>query len=70
MFVQGLFCSISHGSTLRRKSWADPTIPSKVFVFVLVRGGFGRGASALPMNASVSSPVRLEEALHFVFGNI
>jgi hypothetical protein len=55
VFVQRLFCSISHGSTLRRKSWIDPTIPSKVFVFVLARGGCGRGASALPLNASVSS---------------
>ena len=54
-FVLGPFCSIPHGSTLRHKGWTDPTIHSKVFVFVLVRGGCGRGASALPLNASESS---------------
>ena len=52
VFVLGAFCSISHGSTLGRKGWTDPTIISKVFVFVLARGGCGRGASALPLNAS------------------
>jgi len=51
-FVLGLFCSISHGSTLRHKGWTNPTIHSQVFVFVLARGGCGRGASALPLNAS------------------
>jgi len=55
VFVLGLFCSISHDSTLRRKGWTNPTIPSQVFVFVLARGGCGRGASALPLNASESS---------------
>ena len=55
VFVLGLFCSISHDSTLRRKGWTNPTIPSKVFAFVLARGGCGRGASALPLNASESS---------------
>jgi hypothetical protein len=55
VFVLGLFCSISHDSTLRCKGWTDPTIPSQVFVFVLARGGCGRGASALPLNASESS---------------
>jgi len=54
-FVLGLLCSISHGSTLRRKGWTNPTIHSKVFAFVLARGGCGRGASALPLNASESS---------------
>jgi hypothetical protein len=54
VFVLGPFCSISHDSTLRRKGWTNPTIPSKVFVFVFVlaRGGCGRGASALPLNAN------------------
>jgi hypothetical protein len=52
MFVLGPFCSISHDSTLRRKGWTNPTILSKVFVFVLARGGCGRGASALPLNAN------------------
>jgi hypothetical protein len=52
VFVLGPFCSISHGSTLRRKGWTNPTIHSQVFVFVLARGGCGRGASALPLNAS------------------
>jgi hypothetical protein len=28
-FVLGLFCSISHDSTLWHKGWTDPTIPSK-----------------------------------------
>jgi hypothetical protein len=51
-FVLGPFCSISHGSTLRHKGWTDPTIHSQVFAFVLARGGCGRGASALPLNAS------------------
>jgi hypothetical protein len=55
VFVLGLFCSISYDSTLRRKGWTNPTIPSQVFVFVLARGGCGRGASALPLNASESS---------------
>ena len=55
VFVLGPFCSISHGSTLRRKGWTNPTIHSQVFVFVLARGGCGRGASALPLNASESS---------------
>ena len=55
VFVLGPFCSISHGSTLRRKGWINPTIPSQFFAFVLVRGGCGRGASALPLNASESS---------------
>ena len=55
MFVLGPFCSISHDSTLRRKGWTNPTILSKVFVFVLAPGGSGRGASALQLNASVSS---------------
>jgi len=55
VFVLGPFCSISHGSTLRRKGWTDPTIPSQFFAFVLARGGCGRGASALPLNASESS---------------
>jgi hypothetical protein len=54
-FVLGPFCSILHGSTLRRKGWTDPTIHSQVFAFVLARGGCGRGASALPLNASESS---------------
>jgi len=53
--VLGLFCLTSHGSTLRHKGWTNPTIPSQVFVFVLARGGCGRGASALPLNASESS---------------
>jgi hypothetical protein len=52
VFVLGPFCSILHGSTLRRKGWTDLTIHSQVFVFVLARGGCGRGASALPLNAS------------------
>jgi hypothetical protein len=55
VFVLGPFCSISHDSTLRRKGWTNPTIHSQVFVFVLARGGCGRGASALPLNASESS---------------
>src|ERR1035441_5077913 len=54
-FVLGPFCSISHDSTLRRKGQTNPTIHSQVFAFVLARGGCGRGASALPLNASVSS---------------
>ena len=54
-FVLGPFCSIPHDSTLRLKGWTNLTIPSQVFVFVLVRGGCGRGASALPLNASESS---------------
>jgi hypothetical protein len=28
-FVLGPFCSILHGSILRRKGWTNPTIPSK-----------------------------------------
>jgi len=52
VFVLGLFCSIWHDFTLRHKGQIDSTIPSEVFVFVLVRGGCGRGASALPLNAS------------------
>ena len=55
MFVLGPFCSISHDSTLRRKGQTNPTIHSQVFAFVLARGGCGRGASALPLNASESS---------------
>ena len=62
VFVLGLFCSISHGSTLRLKGWTNPTIHSKVFVFVLVRSGCGRGASALPLNASESSLTAREGA--------
>jgi len=63
--VLGLFCPIPHGSTLRYKGRTDPTIHSKVFVFALVRGGCGRGASALPLNASEARwpPVR---ALRFL----
>ena len=48
VFVLGPFCLISHDSTLRRKGWTNPTIHSQVFVFVLARGGCGRGASAPP----------------------
>jgi len=62
VFVLGPFCSISHGSTLRRKGWTNPTIHSQVFAFVLARGGCGRGASALPLNASVSSLTAREGA--------
>jgi hypothetical protein len=62
VFVLGLFCSISHGSTLRHKGWTNPTIHSQVFVFVLARGGCGRGASALPLNASESSLTAREGA--------
>ena len=54
VFVLGSFCSISHGSTLRRKGWTNPTIHSQVFAFVLARGGCGRGASALPLKASAA----------------
>jgi len=53
-FVLGLFCSISHDSTFRRKSWTDPTIHSQVFVFVLARGGCWRGAA--PSNVCVAGP--------------
>jgi hypothetical protein len=62
VFVLGPFCSISHGSTLRRKGWTNPTIHSQVFAFVLARGGCGRGASALPLNASESSLTAREGA--------
>ena len=62
VFVLGPFCSISHDSTLRLKGWTNPTIHSQVFVFVLARGGCGRGASALPLNASESSLTAREGA--------
>jgi hypothetical protein len=44
-FVLGLFCSISHDSTLWHKSWTDPTIPSKV-LFLYLRGVGAGGALA------------------------
>jgi hypothetical protein len=56
VFVLGPFCSISHSSTLRLKGWTNPTIHSQVFVFVLARGGCGRGASALPLTARQGAP--------------
>ena len=62
MLILGVFCSIWHNSILRHKGWTNPTIPSQVFVFVLVRGGCGRGASALPLNASESSLIAREGA--------
>lgn len=50
--VLGPFCSISHSSNFRLEGQTNPIIHSKVLVFVLARGGCGRGASALPLKAS------------------
>jgi hypothetical protein len=52
VFVLGSFCSISHGSTLRRKSQTDSIIHSKV-LFLYLRGvGAGGALAPLPLNAS------------------
>ena len=54
--------SVRSRTTLHSGTKAGPTstIHSQVFVFVLARGGCGRGASALPLNASEARrpPVR------------
>src|ERR1035437_7967184 len=47
VLVLGRFCSILQGSTLRHKGQTNPAIHSKVFVFVLARGGCGRGGLSL-----------------------
>jgi len=49
----GPFCLIRHGSiSLVKKARPSHRLDRQVFVFVLARGGCGRGASALPLNAS------------------
>jgi hypothetical protein len=45
VFVLGLFCSISYDSTLRRKGWTNPTIHSKVFLYLR---GVGAGGALAP----------------------